>query len=169
MVTPLPATRITTTALACEDGVGDGDNVDDVAIDGVSLLNPVYDCLVYILWESQTPASLTSRRLRGLLQPESCYSRVGVYVGCCNRRPGLLCKCRRSCLSIRCVNRSRFQIAISSSSQGHLSNLPHIGHQSSQHSVQFAPLRQSHAAPCSPSDASKVHLSPYNIGQNPCA
>ena len=41
-----------------------------------SLQTTAYDRLFYIPWKSPKPTSLTSRRLRGLLQPESKASPV---------------------------------------------------------------------------------------------
>ena len=41
-----------------------------------SLRTTAYDRLFYIPWKSPKPTSLTSRRLRGLLQPESTASPV---------------------------------------------------------------------------------------------
>jgi hypothetical protein len=73
LTTPIPATRITTAALACEDCVGDDDNYDDVDKDALYLFRLRSSiAMVYTLWTSQKPTSLTNLLcLRGLLQPES--------------------------------------------------------------------------------------------------
>ena len=45
IITTIPATKITTAALVCEDGVGDDDDYDEVDRDDfLSFQTPVYDC-----------------------------------------------------------------------------------------------------------------------------
>ena len=83
IITTIPATKITTAALVCEDGVGDDDDYDEVDKDDfLSFRLRSTIAMVYIRWTPQKPTPLTNLLCaRGLLQPEESIVRTSSGIG----------------------------------------------------------------------------------------